>query len=247
MNTPLNDDQNNLRYAEYVLGVLDADTRAAVAREIEASAEAALAVALWQRRLTPMTEVLPDVAPSEEVWTRIRQGLGWNVPHRPAQAAPFWTNARPWRWISLGAALVAAACVVLLLRAPVREVQRPAYVALMVSSIRQDDGVTDWTATMDLDRKQIVVVPTATAAIPRGRSTQLWLIPAGHAPISVGVFTPDTTNVLPLSPELLTQLGPTAALAVSVEPTGGSPTGQPTGPVVAKGAITAASAPQSPG
>jgi hypothetical protein len=83
--------------------------------------------------------------------------------------------------------------------------------------------------------------------VPTGRSTQLWLIPAGRAPISVGVFAPDTTNVLPLSPELLTQLGPAAALAVSIEPLGGSPTGQPTGPVVAKGAIISASARASAG
>jgi anti-sigma-K factor RskA len=39
---------------------------------------------------------------------------------------------------------------------------------------------------------------------------------------------------------MLARLGPTAALAVSVEPAGGSPTGQPTGPVIAKGAIGAA-------
>jgi hypothetical protein len=39
---------------------------------------------------------------------------------------------------------------------------------------------------------------------------------------------------------MLARLGPTAALAVSVEPVGGSPTGQPTGPVIAKGAIGAA-------
>jgi anti-sigma-K factor RskA len=110
----------------------------------------------------------------------------------------------------------------------------------MVSSIRQDNGVTDWTATMDLDRKQIVVVPASIPAVPNGRSTQLWLIPAGKAPISVGVFVPDHAAVLPLSAQLLAQLGPTASLAVSYEPPGGSPTGQPTGMVIAKGAISGA-------
>ena len=92
----------------------------------------------------------------------------------------------------------------------------------------------------DLDRKQIVVVPAASANIAADRSTQLWLIPAGRAPMSVGVFKPGAVTVLPLSATLLAQLGPTAALAVSVEPAGGSPTGQPTGPVIAKGAISAA-------
>jgi anti-sigma-K factor RskA len=33
-------------------------------------------------------------------------------------------------------------------------------------------------------------------------------------------------------------LGPDATLAVSLEPPGGSPTGQPTGPVIASGKLT---------
>ena len=50
----------------------------------------------------------------------------------------------------------------------------------------------------------------------------------------------DKPTTLALDPTLLAQLGPTAALAVSVEPIGGSPTGQPTGAVIAKGAISGA-------
>jgi len=46
MNSPVDDGNHNLRYAEYVLGVLDADTRAEVAREVMISDEAATAVAL---------------------------------------------------------------------------------------------------------------------------------------------------------------------------------------------------------
>jgi anti-sigma-K factor RskA len=242
MNTSYEDDPNNLRYAEYVLGVLDADARAAVAREVATSDEVAVAVALWQQRLTPLTERLAEVTPSDRVWTRIRQTLVWDVPNT-RQPVDFWNTARPWRWLSLGAALVAAACLVMLLRLPGRETHEIAHISLMVSSIRQDNGVTDWTATVDLDRKQIVVVPAASVVLPGGRSTQLWLIPAGKAPISVGVFAANGTAVLPLNTELLAQLGPTAALAVSVEPLGGSPTGQPTGPVIAKGAISGAPAP----
>ena len=86
----------------------------------------------------------------------------------------------------------------MLLRAPVREVRPTAPISLLVSSIRQDNGVTDWTATVDLDRKQILVVPASAPTVPGGRSTQLWLIPAGRAPIPVGVFAPDHPVVLPL-------------------------------------------------
>ncbi len=239
MNTPFDGEQNNLRYAEYVLGVLDADARAAVAREVATRDEAAVAVALWERRLAPLAESLPEMVPSAGVWPRIRQTLGWEA-HRESRPVGFWGTARPWRWISLGTSLAAAACLMLWLRGPVGEIPKPGHIALMVSSIRQDNGVTDWTATMDLDRKQILLVPATLPAVPNGRSTQLWLIPAGKAPISVGVFAPDRAVVLPLNPELLAQLGPTAALAVSYEPPGGSPTGQPTGMVIAKGAISGA-------
>jgi anti-sigma-K factor RskA len=232
MNTPLNDDENSLRYAEYVLGVLDAAERAAVERELASSEEVQVAVAFWQQRLTPMTQMLPQITPSEEVWTGIRRALGWDTRGDAPRPTRFWSNARPWQWISLAASVVAIAFAVLLLRGPVRETGH-----LLVSSIRQN-GVTDWTATVDLDRKQVILVAAAAAAIPDGRSTQLWLIPAGQSPISVGVFTPGTTNVLPLSATLLARVGTTAILAVSVEPPGGSPTGQPTGPVIATGPIS---------
>ena len=243
MNASYDDEQNNLRYAEYVLGVLDADARATVAREAVTSDEAAVAVALWQRRLMPLAAELPEIAPSADVWPRIRRELGWDAPRRPAPDRS-WNSVRPWQWLTVGASLIAAFCVVLLLRAPVRE---PREAWLMVASIRQDNGVADWTATLDLNRKQIIVIPAAAAAIPTGRSTELWLIPAGRAPIPLGVFAPDTTTVLPLNAALLTQLTPTAALAVSVEPPGGSPTGQPTGPVIAKGAISGALMPTATG
>jgi anti-sigma-K factor RskA len=111
---------------------------------------------------------------------------------------------------------------------------------LMVSTIAGDNGVAGWTATMDIDRSELLVVPASPTAVASDRNTELWLIPAGSAPISVGVFPPGDPKRFHLDKALLDRLGPTAALAVSLEPVGGSPTGQPTGPVIAKGAIRAA-------
>ena len=113
-------------------------------------------------------------------------------------------------------------------------------VGYMASTIQQDNGSTGWTATMDLQHARMVVVPATPVAFEQGRAPELWLIPAGGKPISVGMIARDKPTTLALDPTLLAQLGPTAALAVSVEPVGGSPTGQPTGAVIAKGAIGAA-------
>lgn len=244
MNTPRNDDNANLRYAEYVLGVLDADARAEVAREMHISAQAAAAVALWEHRLLPLHE---DVAPSDPplyVWARIRNALQLDAPMRKqdAPARPhLWNNLRFWHWLGLGTSVLAAACLVLLLtpshRAPL-PAQPP--IPYMASTITQSDGHVGWTATIDLQRARIVVVPVAPQALVQGRAPELWLIPEGKKPIAVGMIDSRTPTTLTLSGAQLTQLKPTAALAVSVEPTGGSPTGQPTGPVIAKGMIGAA-------
>lgn len=244
MNTPLDHDHSQLRYAEYVLGVLDADARAEVAHEVQTSDEAATAVNLWHRRLQPMNEEIAPVEPPDHVWTRIQQALRLDTPERgrTTTVTPgLWSSLRFWHWFGLGAGALAAACLVLLFVAiGPRIAPRSPAIPFMASTITQTDGHVGWTATMDIQQARIIVVPVAPASFARGKAPQLWLVPAGQKPISVGMIAADAPTTLELDRTLLAQLGPTAALAVSVEPMGGSPTGQPTGPVVATGAIGAA-------
>ena len=242
MNTPADEGNHNLRYAEYVLGVLDADARAEVAHEVRTSSEAATAVALWQRRLQPLAEEITEATPAPYVWARIHDALQLDAPPQAVPRKRLWDNLALWHWLGLGASAVAVALllVVALPRRTPPPLPTTAAVAYMASTIKQDNGTTGWTATMDLQHARMVVVPAAPATLAQGRAPELWLIPAGQKPIAVGMISRDQPTTLALAPALLAQLGPTAALAVSVEPPGGSPTGQPTGPVIAKGAIGAA-------
>lgn len=244
MNTPLDHDNSQLRYAEYVLGVLDADARADVAHDVRDSDEAATAVLLWQRRLQPLCDEIPPVAPPAYVWTRIHEALNLDAltRERAAMARPrLWENLRFWQWLGMGASALAAACLVLLLATSgQRNAPHAPAVPFMASTITQTDGHVGWTATMDIQQARIIVVPVAPATLVQGKAPQLWLVPAGQKPISVGMIAANAPTTLKLDSALLARLGPTAALAVSVEPIGGSPTGQPTGPVIAKGAIGAA-------
>lgn len=245
MNTPLGQDHENLRYAEYVLGVLDADERAAVEDDIAKDPRAAGEVAWWQQRLMPLAEDVASATPPGHVWTRIQDALGAS----PRRAAPppaslrhgFWDSLALWRWIASGAGAIAAACIVALVvlpRASVTPGVRPA--TYMASTITQANGQVGWTATVDLQHARMIVVPATPQSLPVGRAPELWLIPAGQKPIAVGMIASDAPTAIKLDPALLARLGPTAALAVSIEPPGGSPTGQPTGPVIGKGAIGAA-------
>jgi len=239
MSTAANDN-DDLRYAEYVLGVLDADARAAVAREIETTSEAATAVSLWQRRLIPLAESIDEIVPAPHVWQRIRDALRLDMPARAQSHKGLWNNLPLWHWLGIGAGVVAATLLVVVFLPHLAP--RPVAVSAgyMASTIQQDNGVTGWTATMDLKQARMVVVPATPVAFAEGRAPELWLIPPGEKPIAVGMIARDKPTTLALDPALLARLGPTAALAVSVEPIGGSPTGQPTGAVIAKGAISGA-------
>lgn len=252
MNTPLDHEPEDLRYAEYVLGVLDAGARAAVEREMASDPHAAAEVARWQQHLLPLAEDVLATAPPDYVWARIQSGLGaGRTPQRaaaPATRRGWWNSLSLWRGFAFGSAAVAVACIIALIVIPRASFTPPATpaVAYMASAIAQNDGQVGWTATMDLQHARMVVVPAKPQAIPAGRAPELWLIPAGQKPIAVGMITANAPTTIALPPALVARLGPTAALAVSVEPPSGSPTGQPTGPVIGKGSI-GASAPNVSG
>lgn len=241
MNTPLDHEPEDLRYAEYVLGVLDADMRAAVEHEIASDPHAAAEVARWQQHLLPLAEDIAPVAAPENVWIRLQNVIG--EPASREQPEPkrtsAWNSLAVWRSLAFSAGAVAVACIIALVVLPRASVTPSATptVAYMASTITQTDGQVGWTATMDLQHARMIVVPAKPQAIATGRATELWLIPAGQKPIAVGMIDTAAPTTITLDPKLLARLGPTAALAVSVEPPGGSTTGQPTGPVIAKGAI----------
>jgi anti-sigma-K factor RskA len=81
-----------------------------------------------------------------------------------------------------------------------------------------------------------MVVPASLLAADQ-RSYELWLIPPGDRPHSLGLIEPGRPVRLTVPPALVARATTDAVLAVSVEPPGGSPTGQPTGPVIASGKL----------
>ncbi|HET9106737.1 MAG TPA: anti-sigma factor [Steroidobacteraceae bacterium] len=233
----------DLRYAEYVLGVLDAQGRDQVEREMAESEAAAAAVERWRRRLLPLAQEIPPESPPAHLWQRIRGELQLVAPGAPEQGARpgVWESLRFWHRFSLvTGALLAAACVAIVALVLRRPAAPP--IPYMASTITESGGRVGWTATMDIAKARMIVVPAAPQGVRAGRSPELWLIPHGGKPIAVGVISATSPITIRLAPALLAELGPTAVLAVSVEPRGGSPTGRPTGPVIGQGSIGAAPA-----
>ncbi len=244
MSTPSDDGTPDVRYAEYVLGVLDADARAQVEREMAASESAAAAVERWRRRLLPLAQEIRPESPSAAVWERIRGELQLDGARRSrGEGGPpgLWQSLRFWHRLSLATGVLLAAACVAIVALLVRRPAAPA-VPYMASTIAESGGRVGWTATMDVGKARMIVVPASPRGVSAGHSPELWLIPRGGKPIAVGVISATTPVTLRLAPALVARVGPSAMLAVSVEPAGGSPSGQPTGPVIAQGRIGAAPA-----
>jgi anti-sigma-K factor RskA len=90
---------------------------------------------------------------------------------------------------------------------------------------------------VDARRGTIAVVPAAYSA-DATRVPELWLIPADGKPRPLGILRADQTVTISVPSDLAPLTAQNAVLAVSLEPPGGSPTGQPTGPVIATGKLT---------
>ncbi|MBN3752208.1 hypothetical protein G3N95_04600 [Paraburkholderia sp. Tr-20389] len=236
MNTPHSSDENDLRCAEYVLGVLGESERREIELALQQEPGMAASLARWQSRLMPLTEDLEDVVPPAHVWDRMQSQLGWA---RAGRRAGLWHSLSFWRWTGLTSVVAACALAIVLTRTvQLHNAAAPAAGAQYLVATLEPQGVgPSWTATVDSQNAQIVVVPLRGIAIAATKSTQLWMIPQGSKPISLGVIDTQRPTVVHVAQAQLQNLGPQTSLAVSLEPHGGSPTGQPTGPVLAAGHI----------
>ena len=238
MNTSALPPDDDLRCAEYVLGVLDADERRDFERTLRHDPRIGEAVAYWQERLIPLSEDLGDVPPPPHVWTRIQRELGMSTLAAAEPRTRLWDSVRLWRWIGVTSTAVAAAlAAVALLSVERGRLSTPAGHGYMVASLAPQGGGAAWAATIDLQQASMIIVPPARTQVATGHSMELWVIPPGMKPVSLGLIAADRPTVVKLPHDRLAALAPQATLAVSLEPYGGSPTGQPTGPVLAAGPV----------
>jgi len=218
--------EDELIAAEYALGVLSGADRAAAERRLARDRAFARLVAAWEERLSPWAGEIDEGAPPPQVWDRIAAAL----PAPPAPRAGLWQSLAFWRGLTFATGALAAACMGALIY--LGSAQKAPLVAAL-----DGGGRHAFVATIDPRRNAILVLPAAFAQ-SADRVPELWLIPPGEKPRSLGLIDPNKPVALTIPPGLIAQATTQAVLAVSLEPPGGSPTGQPTGPVIATGKLT---------
>src|SRR5262245_18266603 len=88
---------------EYVLGVLDANERSAVAQRIEREPAFASEVAFWEERLGGFADEVKPVAPPDAAWSRLEAAIAAPPARSPGLAfGSLWQNLFFWRIVGLG-------------------------------------------------------------------------------------------------------------------------------------------------
>jgi anti-sigma-K factor RskA len=220
---------------EYVLGVLDSAQHRGLEARLRSDRAFAERVAYWERRFAPWLDDIAPVEPPERVWQRVCGRLGWTDAR-----ASIWQSLTFWRGAAVVATLIAAVAVGLsVLRAP----QPPTTLnPSVVTPLAHDDGTPAWLVSVDRARGTVAIVPVPGPRDPQGRVPELWLIPPGQAPRSLGLVSVDQSRTVAVPAELRASLASGSVLAVSLEQPSGIPHAAPAGPIIAKGAIRVAGA-----
>ena len=219
---------------EYALGLLEPGEAEAFELRVARDPSAAAALADWRDRLHGLDAAARPVTPSPELWSRIDGALDAPPPRlAPAKRASL--LSRLWSHLPIlrGAALAGvAASIALAVVATTfyQDAQRqPQVIAVLLTPDGKPGAIVDVFAD-----GSSYVAPLTDVSVPADRIMQVWTLPdRTTGPVSLGLLENDGSARL--RPASLPAPKPQQLYEITLEPSGGSPTGKPTGPILFKG------------
>ncbi len=212
--------------AEFALGLLEGEALQAAHARVKTDPDFAQDVAAWQESLATLADDIKPITPPDHIRAQLMQRL-FGAP----QKTSLWARAGIWQAVSL-ASLAAAAFFAVQTLTPPTPLEPSFYVTELAAendSLRVLAVLDETTATLKMTR---------TAGVPaQDRAFEVWAIAGENAPVSLGLLADDPSLEIAIPVTLRDQLDG-LVLAISDEPSGGSPTGQPTGAVLAVGPLT---------
>ena len=217
--------------AELALGLLEGEERGAALRRVLAEPGFAAQVEWWRSRLAVLFDLWPEHAAPPHLAARIEASLDGT----PAPA-----QTRRFAWPALAAVTSAIAASLLLFvmvrPEPTVPVSQPIPVARPSSVLVAMLGDSKSPVAAVYDPANGALRVAAGPGVPDARVAQLWVIGGDGVPHSLGLLSGRPITLAPRGVDR-GRIALGATLAISVEPLGGSPTGLPTGPVVATGVV----------
>lgn len=206
----------NLDAAERALGL---DPRGA-----ETPDDAAMTAA-WEERFAPLAGQLEPVEPPEGLLTRIEAEI---MPKNNAadvvELAEYKSQATKWRTFSAFSTAIAAG-LALFLFVPLSTLQpTPEFEKYVAVVTHDENGQAGLVIEIEPSSGLATVIPVTSP--PPGQSYEMWTIPTGETtPVSLGLLPQTAVGRANFVAD------PDQIFAISLEPEGGSPNGQPTMPL----------------
>jgi anti-sigma-K factor RskA len=226
---------------EYVVGTMSGGALRRFERLMHERPYIRHAVETWEARLIPLTEGLPDVMPSPSVWEKIeksikttyREGQAGLVSGSPKKSS-FFQSLGFWQGATALMSILLAA-VVMMPKYQGESLPMPSYVAVLESDSRVPMMVTMGDQSKRVVSVRIMEMPEIDA----NKDIQLWAMRGPEeTPMPVGILQRDNmeTHLSFSKPEWKKNIKGAKMFAVTFEPKGGSPSGQPSGKMMYKGA-----------
>ena len=247
--------------ASYALGTLRGGARRRFETLAREQAPVRAAALVWQSRWSGLTELQDLAEPSSHVWTRIHNLVEADkaaqamesarmreAAQRPPARASWWHSLLVWRGAAAAGALATVAAVVVgvqvhgtlaarsgeqiaALQQQLNATPQIQYVAVLAD----EKADASMLVTFDPKKQQLVLQRVGSFQEGADKSLQLWALPPGQGPRSLGVLGHDSLLKLTAQEGDVREV---PALAISLEPLGGVPSATgPTGPVLFKGAL----------
>uniref|UniRef100_A0A2A4Z7D2 Anti-sigma factor n=1 Tax=OCS116 cluster bacterium TaxID=2030921 RepID=A0A2A4Z7D2_9PROT len=219
-------DKDEVLASEYAMGLLEGKAKQLAEKRFDNDLEFRNLVEDWQLRLLPLLDEVAETTPSGKVWSAIEAEL------MPPERVSIWKNINFWRGLSFASGAVAVMAMAFIINGI--EVNNGSPV--LVASLTTTGDAPAFLAKYDT-QSGALIINAGFAQDQAAKVAELWLIPADGVPRSLGLLGADGAAKVMVTAELKDTFADGGTLAVSLEPLGGSPTGAPTGPVIASGKL----------
>jgi len=213
--------------AEYVLGTLQGNARIQFEHLLREDADMRKTVHEWEARLFPLTDGIHPIKPRKRVWKSIQQRINGTA------RTGLWDHTGWWHAWGLAASVMLVVVSVLMVQLQQAPEQLPPSIAVLSDESSQ----AAWVVQADYNKNLIVAQALQVKDPGQDKAYELWMLPKGEPPKSLGLLPLQGKRSVSLTSEKRAVLERSGALAVSLEPAGGSPTGLPTGPVLYQGKV----------
>jgi anti-sigma-K factor RskA len=222
----------NALVAEYVLGLLSPREHERVGRLIEADQNLRAERDFWVSRFAALNAEFEETPVPPHLYAAIEARAFGDVV-KASRSLPWWESLMVWRSIAAGALAVAVAAVGFNLMQPRFDANTMAVQLVAALQAHEGSGI-EFLALYDQGSGQVRITSLKGAAIP-DKDFELWYINGDQPAVSMGVVPVNERREIAVDPAVI---GPGTVLAVTLEQTGGSPTGVAQGPIVAVGSAT---------